>query len=194
MNYHLYEILLESSQMWVKMSVPMCVRGTGEGVFRHSLWRRKSNPSVPVRPYRTFDLPTTSRSASKTLPTGILSRIHFLRGWDGREFKLAGGPYPWCETLAEGCDCHGSEDELSAAYCSDFGVAGDVEKHARKSDNIRYAENLRKWEARVAAMDSDSGKTATIPGCGYSHGRVHPTRGNRPGPPDYSCRYRPEGP
>ncbi len=79
-------------------------------------------------------------------------------GWDEHEFRLVGEPYPWCETLADGCDCHGSEDELSAAYCSDFGLAGDVEQRASKSANIRYAENLKQWEERAAARERRSGE------------------------------------
>ena len=158
MNYHLYEILLESSQVWVKIQSPCVSVEQAKAYFGIRFGGEDPNPSVPVHPYRTFDLPTTLSECVKDIANWDSVKDSFPSGWDGHEFKLVGEPYPWCETLAEGCDCHGSEDGLSAAYCSDFGVAGDVEKRARKSDNIRYAENLRKWEARVSAMDSDSGK------------------------------------
>ena len=157
MNYHLYEILLESSQMWVKIQSPCVSVEQAMAYFGIRFGGEDPDPPVPVRPYRTFDIPTKLSERTESIANWESVRDSLPPGWDEHEFRLVGEPYPWCETLADGCDCHGSEDELSAAYCSDFGLAGDVEKRASKSPNVRYAENLGKWEERAAAMERNPG-------------------------------------
>ncbi|MXZ02429.1 MAG: hypothetical protein F4Y88_01795 [Chloroflexi bacterium] len=116
------------------------------------------DPPVPIHPYRTFDIPTILSECVNDIANWGSVKDSFPLGWDDNEFRLAGEPYPWCDTLADGCNCHGSEDELSAAYCSDFGLAGDAEKRASKSPNVRYAENLKRWEERAAARENSSGE------------------------------------
>ena len=158
MNYHLYEILLESPQMWVKIQAPCVSVEQAKASFGSRFGGEDPDPPVPVRPYRTFNIPTMLSECAESIANWYSVKDSFPPGWDGHEFRLVGEPYPWCETLADGCDCHGSEDELSAAYCSDFGLAGDVERRASKSPNVRYAENLRKWEESAAAMERNSGE------------------------------------
>ena len=158
MSYHLYEILLESSQMWVKIQSPCVSVEQAKAYFGIRFGGEDPDPPVPVRPYRTFDIPTILSESVEDIANWDSIKDSFPPGWDGHEFRLIGEPYPWCETLADGCDCHGSEDELSAAFCSAFGLAEDVEKRASKSANVRYVENLRKWEERVAEMDRNTGE------------------------------------
>lgn len=157
-TYHLYEILLESAQMWVKIQSPCMSVEQAKAYFGIRFGGEDPNPPVPVYPYRTFGIPTILPECVKDIANWESVKDSFPPGWNDHEFSLVGEPYSWCETLADGCECHGSEDELSAAYCSDFGLKGDVEKRASKSPNVRYAENLRKWEERVADMDGDSGE------------------------------------
>ena len=157
MSYHLYEVLLESSQMWVKIQSPCMSVEQAKAYFGVRFGGKDPDLPVPVHPDRTFDKPTILSQCVEDIANWDYVKDSFPLGWDGHEFRLVGEPYPWCGTLADSCDCHGSEDELSAAYCSDFGLAGDVEKRASKSPNIRYAENLRKWEERAAAMESNLG-------------------------------------
>ena len=158
MSYHLYEILLESSQMWVKIQAPCESVEQAIAYFGIRFGGEDPDSPVPVRPYRTFDVPTMLSECTESMANWDSVKESFPPGWDEREFRLVGDPYPWCETLADGCDCHGSEDELSSAYCSDFGLPGEVEKRASKSPNLRYAENLGRWEERAAARESSSGE------------------------------------
>ena len=49
-------------------------------------------------------------------------------GWDEDEFEIAESPYPWCETLSDGCNCHGAKGRLDVTYCSDFGVHEETDR------------------------------------------------------------------
>ena len=156
MSNHLYEILLESSQMWVKIQSPCLSVEQGMAYFGIRFGGEDPDPPVPIRPYRTFDIPTMLSECVADIANWDSIRGSFPPGWDQHEFRLVGEPYPWCETLADACDCHGSEGGLGDAYCSAFGLAGEVEKRANKSPNVRYAENLKRWEERAAARESGS--------------------------------------
>ena len=74
-------------------------------------------------------------------------------GWDNDEFHIVGTPYPWCETLSDDCDCHGSKGRLDAAFCSDFGLHDDTDKRASKSDNVRHRQYIQSMEERIAGLD-----------------------------------------
>lgn len=156
MSYHLYEILLESSQMWMKIQSPCSSVEQAMAYFGARFGGEDPDPPVPIRPYRTFDIPSMPSEWAESIANWDSVRDSLPLGWDEHEFRLVGEPYPWCETLAGGCDCHGSEDELSAAYCSDFGLAEDVGQRAGKSSNVRYAENLKQWEERAADRERSS--------------------------------------
>ena len=157
MSYHLYEILLESSQMWMKIQLPCVSVEQAKASFGGRFGGEDPDPPVPIHPYRTFDIPSMLSECTESIANWNSVKDSLPPGWDEHEFRLVGEPYPWCETLADGCDCHGSEDELSAAYCSGFGLARDVEQRASKSPNVRYAENLKQWEERAAAREMKSG-------------------------------------
>jgi len=156
MSYHLYEILLESSQMWVKIQSPCVSMEQAIAYFGIRFGGQDPDPPVPVNPYRTFDIPTMLSECIESIANWDSVKDSFPPGWARHEFRLVGDPYPWCETMADGCDCHGSEDELSRAYCSDFGLLGEIEKRASKSPNVRYAESLRRWEERAATRERSS--------------------------------------
>lgn len=158
MSYHLFEILLESSQMWMKIQSPCVSAEQAMAYFGARFGGEDPDPPVPVRPYRTFEIPSMLSAWAESIANWDSVRDSLPLGWNEHGFRLVGEPYPWCETLSDGCDCHGSEDELSAAYCSDFGLAGDVERRASKSPNVRYSENLKQWEERAAARERSSGE------------------------------------
>ena len=158
MSYHLYEILLESSLMWVKIQSPCTSEEQAMAYFGSRFGGEDPDPPVPVRPYRTLDIPSKLSECAKRIANWDSILDSLPSGWDDHEFRLVGKPYPWCETLTDNCNCHGSEDELSAAYCSDFGLAGDVEQRANKSPNVRYAENLKGWEERAEARERNPGE------------------------------------
>ena len=162
MSYHLYEILLESSQMWVKIQSPCWSVEQAKMYFGVRFGGKDPtqpvppDTPVPVNPHRTFNVPTMLSECTQSIANWDSVKDSFPSRWNGHEFRLVGEPYPWCEILADGCDCHGSEDELSSAYCSDFGLLEAVEKRASKSPNVRYTENLRRWEERAAARERNS--------------------------------------
>ena len=110
MSYHLYEILLESSQMWVKIQAPCVSVEQAMAFFDCRFGGDDPDPPVPVSPYRTFDVPTTLSECTESIANWDSIKDSLPSHWDGNEFRLVGEPYPWCETLADGCDCHGSED------------------------------------------------------------------------------------
>ena len=56
-------------------------------------------------------------------------------GWESSEFLLAKGPYGWCESMSEDCDCRGDRGRLDLVYCSDFGTPDEAERRARRSRN-----------------------------------------------------------
>ena len=179
MSNHLYEILLESVQMWVKIQAPCVSVEQARAYFGIRFGGEDHDPSVPVHPYRTFDIPTMLSECTESIVNWDSVKESFPPGWDGHEFRLVGEPYPWCETLADGCDCQGSEDELSSAYCSDFGLLGDVQKRASKSPNVRYAENLVRWEEAAAARERNSGEQPP-----YRDAVVHMAESILPAEPD----------
>ena len=79
-------------------------------------------------------------------------------GWDEEEYRILETAYPWCETLAAGCDCHGTSGGLNVVHCSAFGLAGDKEKRASKTRNVRYEHYIRDLEERIAQRDEQFGR------------------------------------
>ena len=76
---------------------------------------------------------------------------HLPDGWDDDEFQLAEGPYPWCESLLEDCDCYGSEGRLDVLYCSDLGLREDATRRASKSPNVMHFA----WRQMMGRDDAD---------------------------------------
>ena len=159
MSYHLYEILLESSQMWVKIQSPCVSVEQAMAYFGVRFGGEDPDPSVPVRPYRTFDIfRPCFRSAPKASLTGMQSGTPFLRVGMSTSSGCSENPTlgvrPW-QTVVTATD---QRTNSAAAYCSDFGLAADVEQRASKSPNVRYAENLKQWEERAVARERSSGE------------------------------------
>ena len=170
MSYHLYEITLASSQMWVKIQSPCASKAQAEAYFGCRFGGIDPDPPVPVHPDRTFDTPAKLSECTESIANWDSVKDSFPPGWDVHEFSLVGEPYPWCETLADGCNCHGPEGRLSDAYCSDFGLLEEVEKRESKSPNIRYTEIQREWVERAEAKEKKSRKTFVLSGRSHSYG------------------------
>ena len=154
MNSHLYEILLESSQMWVKIQAPCTSKEQAIAYFGIRFGGKDPDNPAPLYPGRTFDIPTKLRECTEEIANWDSFKDFFPEGWDDLEFNLVGDPYPWCDTLSDGCNCHGSEDRLDTAFVADFGLTEDVDRRMIKSQNVRYAENLRWWQERAAETES----------------------------------------
>ena len=74
-------------------------------------------------------------------------------GWDGDEYCMDGEAYPWCETLSDGCECHGSRGRLDLMYCADFGTHEESGRRARKSKNAHYQYDVEWLETAIVETD-----------------------------------------
>ena len=99
-----------------------------------------------VTPFRLSD-----RSHEIANWASIMNRLP--AGWDDHEFHIVGTPYPWCETLADDCDCHGAKGGLDEAVCSGFGLNDETDRRASKSVNVRHQHYIRTMEKRIARRD-----------------------------------------
>lgn len=163
--HHLYEIVLDSLQMWLKLQASCSSHEQATAFFEHRFGGHA--PHLARRPdlvYVTF-----SFLVPKKLPecADHIFNLEDIKddlptGWDDQEFRIVGGPYPWCETLSEGCDCHGRKGRLDAAYCSSFGSHDESAERASKSPNVRHAEYVtglrrtlvKRQAARKASQNS----------------------------------------
>ena len=142
---HLYEIVLESPQMWLKIQASCWSEEQATAFFE---CRFGGNAPDPLRPHLRNVLfsclvPRKLSECSDHIFNWEAIKDRLPTGWDDQEFHVVGGPYPWCETLSDDCDCHGSDGRLDAAYCSDLGLREDTARRASKSQNTRHLENLQ---------------------------------------------------
>ena len=142
---HLYEIVLESPQMWLKLQASCWSEEQATAFFE---CRFSGNAPDPLRPdlryvLFSFLVPRKLSECSDHIFNWGAIKDRLPTGWDDHEFRLARGPYSWCETLSDDCDCHGSDGRLDASYCSDLGLREDTARRASKSPNTRHFENLQ---------------------------------------------------
>ena len=158
--YHLYEIVLESPQMWLKIQASC---SSEEQATTFLGYRFGGNDPDPLRPdlrYVSFSflVPRKLSECSDHIFNWEAIKDRLPSGWDDQEFRLAQGPYPWCETLSDDCDCHGAKGRLDAAYCSDFGLHDETDKRTSKSENVRHREYIQSMEERLAGLDESRRK------------------------------------
>ena len=109
-------------------------------------------------PQYTLSLPFRLSDRSEWVANWESFKEHLPDGWDDYEFQLADGPYPWCETLSDDCNCHGREGRLDAWYCSDLGLREDTACRKSKSQNVRkHAERnmMRRDDANRETFDEE---------------------------------------
>ena len=142
--HHLYEIVFESPQMWLK------IQASCESVEQATAFfecRFGGNAPDPLRPHFrnvlfSFHVPRKLSECADRIFKWETIKDRLPTGWDDQEFRVVEGPYQWCETLSDDCDCYGSKGRLDAAYCSDFGLHYETTKRASKSPNTRHCEYL----------------------------------------------------
>ena len=151
--WHLYEVIISNSLMWMKIQASCQSSEQAMEFFEAWFGGEDPNPPQPVYPWHSFSIPTklSQRSDRITNWASIVSDLP--PGWDDDEFRLADGPYPWCEMLSDDCDCHGSKGGLDAAFCSDFGTHDETQKRTRKSQNARRLNYIREVEEIIARRD-----------------------------------------
>ena len=144
--YHLYEIVLESPQMWMKFQASCDSPEQALAFLQSRLGGEDPEPPVPVYPYLSFKVPAKLSKRTQDIANWAFIKDRLPDSWDDYEFRLAEGPYPWCETLTDDCDCFGPRGRLDIIHCSDFGLLEDADKRANKSQNIRRLSMRRALE------------------------------------------------
>ena len=150
--HHLYEAVFESQSMWLK------VQAVGDP--------ESASPALPMLQARFGGATKNQYEPSFSTPFRLSERSQHIHnwedikdslpaGWDDHEFQLAEGPYPWCDTLSDGCDCHATKGRLDAAYCSGFGLRNETDRRTNKSHNARHCNYIRGLEKRIADRDQD---------------------------------------
>ena len=153
--HHLYEIVLESPQMWLKIQASCQSEEQATAFFK---CRFGGNAPDPLRPHFryvlfSFLVPRKLSECSDDIFNWEAIKDRLPTGWDDQKFRVVGGPYPWCETLSDDCDCHGAKGRLDAAYCSDFGLHDETDKRASKSPNVRHLNNIQTLEEIITRRD-----------------------------------------
>ena len=153
--YHLYEIVLESPLMWLKVQAS-CESEEQATAFLE--YRFGGSDPDPLRPDLrhvsfSFRVPRKLSECSDHIFNWEAIRDRLPTGWDDQDFRLVQGPYPWCETLSDDCDCRGAKGRLDAAYCSDFGLHDETAKLASKSENVRHLNYIQSIEERIVRSD-----------------------------------------
>ena len=143
--HHLYEIVLESPLMWLKIQASCYSEDQATAFFEYRFGGNAPDPLQPHLRYVSFSflVPRKLSECTEQIFNWESIKDCFPTGWNDQEFQLAEGPYPWCETLSDDCDCHGLKGRLDAVYCSDFGLQDETAKRASKSPNTRHLENLQ---------------------------------------------------
>ena len=99
--YHLYEAVFASPLMWFKVQVS-CESQNNAKEFLGSRFGREV-PSA-IGPEYSLSTPFKLSERSASVANWETIKDHLQDGWDDHEFRLAEGPYPWCETLSDDCD------------------------------------------------------------------------------------------
>ncbi len=148
--FHLYEVVFESSSMWLKVQVPIDpltykpeVQMREVGFGRMSGDKYEPPFAIPFRLSEHHEWIHNWYDITDRLPDG----------WGDHEFHVAEGPYPWCETLSDGCDCHATKGRLDVTYCADLGLSDETDRRMAKSQNVWYLNYIRELEQTVAKHD-----------------------------------------
>ena len=158
--YHLYEIVLESPHVWLKLQASCDSPEQAKALFEYRFGGPDPNPPRPELRFVsfTFEVPIKISEHSDSIANWDAIREGFTPGWDDQDFHLAEGPYPWCETLSDDCDCHGIEGRLDVVYCSDLGLRKDLSRRTRKSPNVRHfgwRQEMARDDANVERYDKE---------------------------------------
>ena len=152
---HLYEIVLESPLMWLKIQAPCESEEQATAFLEHRFGGNDPDPLRPDLRYVSFSfrVPCKLSECSDYIFNWEAIKDRLPTGWDDQEYELAQGPYPWCETLSDDCDCRGTKGRLDASYCSDFGLHHESAKRAGKSRNVRHLNYIQSMEEGIARGD-----------------------------------------
>ena len=146
--WHLYELVISNSRVWLKVQAS-CESTEQAGAFFEARFTGTSHTVDDRLSVTSFKLGDRSQYVANWV--SIVGGLP--AGWDDDEFQIEGSPYPWCETLSDDCDCHGAKGSLDAVYCSDFGLHDETDKRASKCQNVRYLNYIQTMEDTIARRD-----------------------------------------
>ena len=145
----MYEAVIGNSRAWLKLQAS-CTSAESAVLFEYHFTGAEYTPANGERPITPFRLSERAHHIHNW--SSVADRLP--SGWDNEEYRVIETAYPWCETLADACECHGTKGRLGLVYCSDFGLMGEKEKRARKTPNIRHEHYIREMEERVSVRDA----------------------------------------
>ena len=145
--WHLYEVIISNSRVWLKVQASCSSSKQSAAFFEYRFTGTDAvvDGHRPVTPFRL-----SHRSHYVVNWVSIVDRLP--AGWDDDEFHIVGTPYPWCDTLSDGCECRGSKGILNA-YCSDFGLHNETDRRASKSPNVVHLNYIQRMEKAIASGD-----------------------------------------
>ena len=130
--WHLYEAVIGNSRLWFKLQAS-CSSRAPAALFEYRFTGAEYTPvdgDHPVTPFRL-----TERCQHIANWSAIVDKLP--SGWDEEECRILETAYPWCETLAADCNCHGTKGRLDVVHCSAFGLgACAAERFWAPSDTI----------------------------------------------------------
>ena len=68
-------------------------------------------------------------------------------------FYIAEGPYLWCNTASDDCECYGESGSVGWSHFADGGLLEEKDKRATKSQNVRLLNNIQTMENIIAERD-----------------------------------------
>ena len=148
--WHLYETVIGNGRVWLKLQASCPSTG----------------PAAPFEYRFTGANYTLADGRRPVTPFKLLERSHYIAnwssivqslpaGWGDEQYRIIETAYPWCETLADGCNCHGTKGRLDIVLCSDFGMVDQKKKGLAKTRNVRYENYIREMENRIGRRDEE---------------------------------------
>ena len=150
---HLYEMVIGNARVWLKLQAS-CESTEQAGAFFECRFNGNDcilDGKLAITPFRL-----SKRSDYIANWASIVDRLPV--GWDDDEFRIVEPPYPWCEGLSDGCDCHGRKGRLDEVFCSDYGLHEQTVKRAGKSENVRHRHYIRWMEEAIVRQDEAQNK------------------------------------
>ena len=140
--YHLYEIVLESPQMWLKIQASSW-----------SLEQAKRFFETRVYGWHAAPLPRKISEWSQHIFDWEVIKDQLPDRWETQEFFIAEGPYLWCNTASDDCECYGANGSVGWSHFADGGPLEEKDKRATKSQNVRHLNNIQTMENIIAERD-----------------------------------------
>ena len=145
---HLYEMVISNDRMWFKLQAP-CWSSRQAAEFMEARFNGTRYVTADGhRPVTPFRLSNCSSDISNW--ESIVDRLP--KEWGDGKYRIERYPYPWCETLSEGCDCNANRGKLDVV-CSDYGNQREVERKQARTRNAWYDNYIKEMETSIENND-----------------------------------------